>query len=83
MGYKSGWLFRRRNNNRARMADYRDELFAKIKELQKQRPDLIPAHDQVRAKFGTARSLRRGAVVEARNQKVSKKEVEAMNRWES
>jgi hypothetical protein len=79
-GKVSGWAFMRPDGTRALAADYKDNIFSKLEELQ-QTTNLIDPACNVWRDFGTQRSGRRWFTSECANKGVPKHEVELQCRW--
>ena len=67
----------------ARAKPFEATMFDVLREVQVRRPDLIPADIDVEEEYGISRSLRKGSNTTATNNKVSRPDREAQNRWRS
>lgn len=86
IGDNSGWAFKGRGTPEARkvkpmMHHYAPLFMEYLKRVQVERPDLIPALLDVEQMYGIARSTRRGATTQARNQGVSAEDIESNQGW--
>jgi len=57
------------------------ELMDRLHRIQLRSPELIPREVNVYEDYGISRLFRRGATTQAKNQRVSKEDIDAMNRW--
>jgi hypothetical protein len=76
----SGWAFTKPDGTRALAADYKNNLFTKLEEIQ-QTTNLIDPACNVWRDFGTQRSGRRWFTTECANKGVPKHEVERQCHW--
>jgi hypothetical protein len=79
-GKVSGWAFTKPDGTRALAADYKNNLFTKLEEIQ-QTTNLIDPACNVWRDFGTQRSGRRWFTTECANKGVPKHEVERQCHW--
>ena len=79
------WLFAEKPGSpkQAKMKKYEKEIFSRLIQIQRERPDLIPESVDVQEDYGLARMFRRGATTRARNAGVNTDDINAQNRWRS
>ena len=82
MGYVDGWAFRRDNGSRAKASDCRNNIFAKLVEIQAT-TSLIDSDCNVWEDFGVQRSGRRFFTTEATKKGVSPHLIELQARWQT
>lgn len=80
-GIREGHLMRSENGSRLRASHLSMPLFRILKEIQFERPDLIPSEVEVDEEFGMGRSLRRGSNSQAINAGLRKEVIDRNNRW--
>ena len=83
--YDRQWMFAKQTGSpqQAAMNKYEKEIFLRLRQIQKERPDLIPESVDIDQDYGLARMFRRGATTRARIAGVSSDDINAQNRWRS
>jgi len=79
-GHVDGWAFKRPNGERAKAADYRDNIFTKLEKIQAT-TSLIDSECKVWDDFGIQRSGRRFFTTRCTNMKIPKHDIELQCRW--
>lgn len=78
-GRRTGRLFQRARRH-PKLSEFEDNWY-KILEVVQIKTSLIETTVDIREEAGIARSLRRGVTAHARNRRVDREEIEAINRW--
>ena len=83
--FERPWVFGQRtgSSKQAAMNKYEKEIFSRLRQIQRERGDLIPDTVDVDQDYGLARMFRRGATTRARVAGVSGDDINAQNRWRS
>ena len=80
-GIMNGPVFRKKNGKRAKAKDYESEIFGRLEQIQKDRPDILDPSIEVTEEFGLSRSFRRGSDSRAVEQDLSEMIINLNNRW--
>jgi hypothetical protein len=80
-GITNGPCFRDDKGRRVKASSFGRSFIDHLLDIQKDRPDLIPASVDVSEEYGTSRSLRRGSDSQALNQGVPEGDIIRNNRW--
>lgn len=80
-GRTNGPAFCDKDGRVARSTDYEELMHDVLRQVQDERPDLIPPDMDVIDVYGISRSLRQGSNTTAINNKVSPGDQDAINRW--
>jgi hypothetical protein len=78
---QSNWVFQHPDGTKMKMADFNDQFYDAMSEIQARRPDLITPDEVIADRYFLARSFRRGATTRAQLARVDDSIINWVNRW--